>query len=118
MFKIFSTYICQNKRINSICNDRSTGSCICLKLHIYMSHVNKVQPIRVKNMDSSNTCSYILLSFFSSRSRVLHRWELYVPYPTFVYLFFIFMTLFTFFLLNAAAAEEPETHLVREARTE
>jgi hypothetical protein len=40
------------------------------------------------------TVSYILLSFFSSRSRVLHRWELYVPFPIFVYLICIFFTFF------------------------
>jgi hypothetical protein len=36
------------KRIPSIFNDESTESFICLRWHIYMSHVNKVQPIRVK----------------------------------------------------------------------
>jgi hypothetical protein len=35
------------KRIPSIFNDESTGSFICLRRHIYMSHVNKVQLIRV-----------------------------------------------------------------------
>jgi hypothetical protein len=38
----------KSKRIPSIFNDESTGSFICLKRHIYMSHVNKVQLIRVK----------------------------------------------------------------------
>jgi hypothetical protein len=37
-----------SKRIPSIFKDESTGSCICLRSLIYMSHVNKVQPIRVK----------------------------------------------------------------------
>jgi hypothetical protein len=42
--------LCQqkSKRIPSIFKDGSTGSCICLRSLIYMSHVNKVQPIRVK----------------------------------------------------------------------
>jgi hypothetical protein len=38
----------QNKRTPSIFKDESTGSCICLRSLIYMSHVNKVQPISVK----------------------------------------------------------------------
>jgi hypothetical protein len=38
----------KKKRIPSIFTDESTGSCICLRSLIYMSHVNKVQPIRVK----------------------------------------------------------------------
>jgi hypothetical protein len=38
----------KSKRIPSIFNDEITGSFICLRRHIYMSHVNKVQPIRVK----------------------------------------------------------------------
>jgi hypothetical protein len=38
----------QSKHISSIFKDESTGSCICLRSLIYMSHVNKVQPIRVK----------------------------------------------------------------------
>jgi hypothetical protein len=38
----------KSKRIPSIFNDESTGSFICLRRHIYMSHVNKVQLIRVK----------------------------------------------------------------------
>jgi hypothetical protein len=38
----------KSKRIPSILNDESTESFICLRRHIYMSHVNKVQPIRVK----------------------------------------------------------------------
>jgi hypothetical protein len=38
----------KSKRIPSIFNDESIGSFICLRRHIYMSHVNKVQPIRVK----------------------------------------------------------------------
>jgi hypothetical protein len=37
----------KSKRIPSIFNDESTESFICLRRHIYMSHVNKVQPIRV-----------------------------------------------------------------------
>jgi hypothetical protein len=36
------------KRIPSIFKDESTGSCICLRSLIYMSHVNKVQPKSVK----------------------------------------------------------------------
>jgi hypothetical protein len=47
----------KSKRIPCIFNDESTESFICLRRHIYMSHVNKVQPIRVKNdMHNSNTC--------------------------------------------------------------
>jgi hypothetical protein len=38
----------KGKRIPSIFNDENTESFICLRRHIYMSHVNKVQPIRVK----------------------------------------------------------------------
>jgi hypothetical protein len=38
----------KSKRIPSIFKDESTESFICLMRHIYMSHVNKVQPIRVK----------------------------------------------------------------------
>jgi hypothetical protein len=38
----------KSKRVPSIFNDKSTESFICLRRHIYMSHVNKVQPIRVK----------------------------------------------------------------------
>jgi hypothetical protein len=38
----------KSKRIPSILNDESTESFISLRRHIYMSHVNKVQPIRVK----------------------------------------------------------------------
>jgi hypothetical protein len=38
----------KSKRIPSIFNDESTETFICLRRHIYMSHVNKVQPIRVK----------------------------------------------------------------------
>jgi hypothetical protein len=33
----------KSKRIPSIFNDESTGSFICLRRHIYMSNVNKVQ---------------------------------------------------------------------------
>jgi hypothetical protein len=38
----------KSKRIPSIFNDESTESFVCLRRHIYMSHVNKVQPIREK----------------------------------------------------------------------
>jgi hypothetical protein len=38
----------KSKRIPSIFNDESTELFICLRRHIYMSHVNKVQPMRVK----------------------------------------------------------------------
>jgi hypothetical protein len=38
----------KSKRIPSIFNDESTGSFVCLRRHIYMSHVNKVQLIRIK----------------------------------------------------------------------
>jgi hypothetical protein len=41
-------YIEIKKRIPSIFKDESTGSCLCLRSLIYMSHVNKVQPIRLK----------------------------------------------------------------------
>jgi hypothetical protein len=34
-----------------IFSDESTGSFICLRRHIYMSYVNKVQPIRIKICD-------------------------------------------------------------------
>jgi hypothetical protein len=38
----------KKKRIPSIFKDESTGSCICLRSLIYMSHVNKVKLIRIK----------------------------------------------------------------------
>jgi hypothetical protein len=38
----------KSKSIPSIFKDESTGSCICRRSLIYMSHVNKAQPIRVK----------------------------------------------------------------------
>jgi hypothetical protein len=41
-------YQVKSKRILSIFKDEGTGSCICLRSLIYMSHVNKVQPISVK----------------------------------------------------------------------
>jgi hypothetical protein len=41
---------CKSKRIPSIFNNESTGSFICLRRHKYMSHVNKVQLIRVKTV--------------------------------------------------------------------
>ena len=37
------------KRVTSTFSDRSTGSCICLRLDLYMSHGNKIQPVRVEN---------------------------------------------------------------------
>jgi hypothetical protein len=37
----------KSKRIPSIFKDESTGLFICLRRHIYMSHINKVQLIRV-----------------------------------------------------------------------
>jgi hypothetical protein len=40
----------KSKRIPYIFKDESTGSCICLSQHIYMSHVNNVQPIRVNTI--------------------------------------------------------------------
>jgi hypothetical protein len=93
---------------------------ICRRSQLVVSRYSLAVPLPVSV--SIDTVSYILLSFVSSRSRVSHRWELYVPYPISVYVIFIFMTLFTFFLLNAAAAaaaaEESETLAVREARTE
>jgi hypothetical protein len=38
----------KSKRVPSIFNDESTESFISLRRHIYMSHVNRIQPIRVK----------------------------------------------------------------------
>jgi hypothetical protein len=47
----------KSKRIPFIFKDEINGSCICLRSLIYMSHVNKVQPITRKNdTHSSNTC--------------------------------------------------------------
>src|SRR5215475_3110799 len=46
----------QNKRIPSIFNDRSTGSCICLRRHIYISHINNKTDTLKNDMRSSNTC--------------------------------------------------------------
>jgi hypothetical protein len=43
----FTVIYNKSKRIPSIFNDKSTESFICLRRHIYMSHVNKVQPINV-----------------------------------------------------------------------
>jgi hypothetical protein len=43
-----SEIMIKSKSIPSIFNYESTGSFICLRRHIYMSHVNKVQLIRVK----------------------------------------------------------------------
>jgi hypothetical protein len=40
----------KSKRIPSIFNDKSAESFICLKRHMYVSHVNKVQPICVKRI--------------------------------------------------------------------
>jgi hypothetical protein len=45
-----------NKRIPSTFNDESTGSFICLRRHIYMSHVNIVQPIRIKMICDMYMC--------------------------------------------------------------
>jgi hypothetical protein len=45
-----------NKPIPFILSDESTGSFICLRRHIYMSHVNKVQPIRIKMMCDMYMC--------------------------------------------------------------
>ena len=39
----------KEKHITSTFNDRSTGSCICLRLDLYMSHGNKIQPVRLEN---------------------------------------------------------------------
>jgi hypothetical protein len=44
------------KKITSIFSDESTGSFICLRRHIYMPHVNKVQPIRVKMICIAAIC--------------------------------------------------------------
>jgi hypothetical protein len=46
--KLLPTSRRKRERIPSIFNDESTGTFICLRSHIYMSHVNKVQLIRVK----------------------------------------------------------------------
>jgi phosphoglycerate-specific signal transduction histidine kinase len=46
----------KSKRIPSIFKDESTGSCICLRSLIYMSHVSKVQPIRVKMVHIAAIC--------------------------------------------------------------
>jgi hypothetical protein len=47
-YLINGTILEKKKRILSIFNDESTGSFICLRRHVYMYHVNKVQLIRVK----------------------------------------------------------------------
>jgi hypothetical protein len=47
-FLLYTSGWTKSKRIPSIFNDESTESFICLRRHIYMSHVNKVQPIHVK----------------------------------------------------------------------
>ena len=38
----------RTKHITSTFNDRSTGSCICVRLDLYMLHGNKIQPVRVE----------------------------------------------------------------------
>jgi hypothetical protein len=48
LFRTQATKSQKSKRVPSIFNDESTESFICLRRHIYMSHVNKVQPTRVK----------------------------------------------------------------------
>jgi hypothetical protein len=54
------SFIAKSKRIPSIFNDESTGSFICLRRHIYMSHVNKVYLIRVKMIrKAANTTCFV-----------------------------------------------------------
>jgi hypothetical protein len=48
-----------SKRTPSIFKDESTGSCICLRSPIYMSHVNKIQPIRVKMIRIAGIRAYV-----------------------------------------------------------
>jgi hypothetical protein len=75
-----------------------------------MSHVNKVQPIRVKNeMHSSNTCD-----MYMCRPRHIND-----PVHSSLKMEGIRLLHFsTFFLLNAAAAVESETLVVHVAKTE
>jgi len=40
----------RTKYITSTFNDRSTGSCICFRLDLYMPHVNKIQTVRIKKI--------------------------------------------------------------------
>jgi hypothetical protein len=49
----------KRKRIPSIFKDESTGSCIRLRSLIYTSHVNKVQPIRVKTYTTKAAMVYL-----------------------------------------------------------
>jgi hypothetical protein len=54
---------------NSNCKCKSTGSCICLRRHIYMSHVNKVQPIPVKML----RIAAIRVNMYMSDLRHIHH---------------------------------------------
>jgi hypothetical protein len=56
----------KTKRIPSIFKDESTGSCVCLRSLIYMLHVNKVQPIRIKIIrKAAIRVNFCLLSLFN-----------------------------------------------------
>jgi hypothetical protein len=60
LFINYESIICinnNNNNVPSIFKDESTETCICLRSLMYMSHVNKVQPIRVKMI-----CLYVHIS--------------------------------------------------------
>ena len=40
----------RKKNITSTFIDRRTGSCICFRLDLYMSHVNKIQTVGIKKL--------------------------------------------------------------------
>jgi hypothetical protein len=76
-----------------------------------MSHINKVQPILVKNyMHSSNTCDMYMCRLRHINDPVLSPLKMEG-------IRLLCLTFSTFFLLNAAAAVESETPVVRDART-
>jgi hypothetical protein len=67
----------KSKRIPSIFNDESTVSFICLRRHIYISHVNKIQLIRVKII-----CVAVIRTF--QPTVVQKMWMLAVALTTYV----------------------------------
>jgi hypothetical protein len=73
----------KSKRIPSIFNDKSTESFICLMRHIYMSHVNKVQPVRIKMICIAAirvTCMKVFVSVVKILLKAFFFCSLF-PYP-------------------------------------
>jgi desulfoferrodoxin (superoxide reductase-like protein) len=74
----------ESKHIPCIFNDESTESFIRLRRHIYMSHVNKVQSIRVK-MICIATIHVTYMKDFVSVVKILLKAFFFCsmfPYPT------------------------------------